>query len=118
MDSDFTTCVYSRNMKTTKTKSKPQTNKLAANDVHVEAFKALAHRTRLKIFIFLVRSRAEVATGDIQKNMRVKGPTLSHHLHLLRRAALVQSRREERYIYYSVQKEMAGELAHLLTACS
>ena len=90
---------------------------LAANDSHVEAFKALAHRTRLKIFFFLVKTNAEVSAGDIQKAMKVKGPTLSHHLYLLRRAGLIRSRKEERYIYYQVQQGMAEELVKLLTAC-
>ena len=90
---------------------------LQANDSHVEAFKALAHRTRLKIFFFLVKTNAEVSAGDIQKAMKVKGPTLSHHLYLLRRAGLIRSRKEERYIYYQVQAGMAEELVKLLTAC-
>lgn len=99
--------------KATVSKGKP----LAANDSHVEAFKALAHRTRLKIFFFLVKTNAEVSAGDIQKAMKVKGPTLSHHLYLLRRAGLIRSRKEERYIYYQVQQGMAEELVKLLTAC-
>jgi len=49
--------------------------------------------------------------------VRVPGPTLSHHLDLLRRAGLIQSRREERYVYYSVRREMVSELVRLLTAC-
>jgi DNA-binding transcriptional ArsR family regulator len=49
--------------------------------------------------------------------VEIPGPTLSHHLDLLRRAGLVESRKEERYIYYSVQRETATTLARLLTAC-
>jgi|SRR5687768_13879307 DNA-binding transcriptional ArsR family regulator len=90
---------------------------LQANEGHVEAFKALAHRTRLRIFFHLVKTKGEVSAGDIQKAMKVKGPTLSHHLYLLRRAGLINSRKEERYIYYKVQEGMAGELVNLLTAC-
>lgn len=108
-------------MKSAKGKKAPAPAKgakpLAANDSHVEAFKALAHRTRLKIFFFLVKTNAEVSAGDIQKAMKVKGPTLSHHLYLLRRAGLIRSRKEERYIYYQVQQGMAEELVKLLTAC-
>lgn len=47
----------------------------------------------------------------------IPGPTLSHHLDRLRRAGLVQSRRAERFIYYSVKKEIVSELVRLLTAC-
>jgi DNA-binding transcriptional ArsR family regulator len=45
------------------------------------------------------------------------GPTLSHHLDQLRRAGLVESRKEERYIYYSVRRETVTALVRLLTAC-
>ena len=49
--------------------------------------------------------------------MRVPAPTLSHHLDQLRRAGLIESRREERYIYYSVRTDLVTELVRLLTAC-
>ena len=91
--------------------------RLQATDRHVEAFKSLAHPTRLQIFFFLVRQQGEVAVGDIQAELEIPGPTLSHHLDLLRRAGLVQSRKEERFIYYSTRPEMVSELVRLLTAC-
>ncbi len=91
--------------------------KLKANETHAEAFKALAHLKRLEVFFFLVKARSEVPAGEIQEALNVPGPTLSHHLNLLRRAGLIQSRKEERYIYYSVKREMTSELARLLTAC-
>ncbi len=92
--------------------SRPQ-----ARDAHVEAFKALAHLTRLQVFFFLARAGCEVAAGEIQAELEIPGPTLSHHLDLLRRAGLVQSRREERYIYYSTRPDTVSELVRLLTAC-
>ena len=91
--------------------------KLEATDLHVEAFKALAHLTRLQVFFFLVRAGREVPAGEIQEAVEVPGPTLSHHLDILRRSGLVQSRREERYIYYSVRRDTATALVRLLTAC-
>ena len=91
--------------------------KLEADPAHVEAFKALAHLTRLQVFFFLVRARGEVPVGEIQEAVEVPGPTLSHHLDTLRRAGLVESRREERRIYYSVRRDTATSLVRLLTAC-
>jgi ArsR family transcriptional regulator, arsenate/arsenite/antimonite-responsive transcriptional repressor len=91
--------------------------RLHASDRHVEAFKSLAHPTRLQIFFFLVRQKGEVAVGDIQAELEIPGPTLSHHLDLLRRAELVQSRREGTFVYYSPRSEMVSELCRLLTAC-
>ena len=91
--------------------------RLVATEQHVEALKSLAHRTRLDIFFFLVRQKREVAVSEIQAELEIPGPTLSHHLDLLRRAGLVQSRREATFVYYSPKSEMVSELVRLLTAC-
>src|SRR5262245_17138150 len=91
--------------------------RLQATDRHAEAFKALAHRSRLEIFFFLVRHKGEVAVGDIQAELEIPGPTLSHHLESLRRAELVQCRREGTFCYYSTRPEMVSQLVRLLTAC-
>jgi len=90
---------------------------LEADDGHVEAFKALAHLTRLQVFFFLVRAKGEVSAGEIQEAVGVPGPTLSHHLDQLRRAGLIESRKEERYVYYSVQRDAVTALVRVLTAC-
>lgn len=82
-----------------------------------EAFRALAHPTRLQVFFFLVRARREVPAGEIQEALEVPGPTLSHHLDILRRAGLLRSRRQERYVFYSVNQDTVRELVRLLTAC-
>lgn len=84
---------------------------------HVEAFKALAHPDRLRVFFHLVRQGCECAAGDVQRAVEIPAPTLSRHLDLLRRAGLIESRREERYIYYAVRRETVSELIRLLTAC-
>jgi ArsR family transcriptional regulator, arsenate/arsenite/antimonite-responsive transcriptional repressor len=90
---------------------------LEADASHVEAFKALAHLSRLQVFFFLVRARGEVSAGEIQQALEIPGPTLSHHLDQLRRAGLIASRKHERYIYYSVRSEMVTTLVRVLTAC-
>jgi ArsR family transcriptional regulator len=90
---------------------------LSADDIHVEAFKALAHLSRLQIFFVLVKAGRDMSVGEIQAAVEIPGPTLSHHLDMLRRAGLVESRKEERYIYYSVQRERVTTLVRLLTAC-
>ena len=101
-------------MKTITRRALPQ---LSANVSHVEAFKALAHLSRLEVFFVLVKAGREMAVGEIQEAVEIPGPTLSHHLDILRRAGLVESRKEERYIYYSVQREQVTALVRLLTAC-
>ena len=90
---------------------------LLARPEHVEAFSALAHQTRLELFFFLVRRGTEVSAGELQEALEVPGPTLSHHLNTLRRAGLIESRKEERYVYYAVRRDTVKDLSRLLTAC-
>ena len=90
---------------------------LFARPAHVEAFAALAHQTRLELFFLLVRRGTEMPAGELQEALEIPGPTLSHHLDLLRRAGLVQSRREGTFVYYSTKSEMVTQLVRLLTAC-
>ena len=90
---------------------------LQISEGHVEAFNALAHPTRLRVFFFLAKARREVPAGEIQEAVGTPAPTLSHHLNVLRRAGLIQSRREERFIYYSVRRDNVSDLVRLLTDC-
>ena len=100
----------------TKTASGPPSS-LQARPEHVEAFAALAHQTRLELFFLLVRRGTEISAGELQEALEIPGPTLSHHLNALRRAGLVESRKEERYVYYSVRRDTVTDLVRLLTAC-
>ncbi len=93
------------------------THPLVATDRHAEAFKALAHLTRLNVFFLLAGAGSELAAGEIAEALDVPGPTLSRHLDVLRRAGLITSRRQERYVYYSVAPEMATDIVRLLSAC-
>ena len=90
---------------------------LQASEEHADAFKALAHLSRLQVFFCLVRAGKELSVGEIQAEVEIPGPTLSHHLDLLRRAGLLESRKEERYVYYSVKRDSVTALVRLLTAC-
>jgi ArsR family transcriptional regulator, arsenate/arsenite/antimonite-responsive transcriptional repressor len=90
---------------------------LVATPEHVDAFKALANPGRLEVFFTLVKARGELAAGEVQEALGIPGPTLSHHLEQLRRAGLIQSRRQERFIYYSVRSPMVSDLVRILTAC-
>jgi DNA-binding transcriptional ArsR family regulator len=90
---------------------------LAATPEHVEAFKALAHPGRLDVFFTIVKARGEMAAGQVQEAVGMPAPTVSHHLDQLRRAGLVQARRQERFIYYSVSPPMVNDLVRILTAC-
>jgi ArsR family transcriptional regulator, arsenate/arsenite/antimonite-responsive transcriptional repressor len=80
----------------------------------VERFGALAHRTRVRVVLLLVRGTGEVSAGALQKAVGIPAPTLSHHLRVLRPAGLVYSRRKNRYVYYSVRRDVVSELVGIL----
>jgi DNA-binding transcriptional ArsR family regulator len=98
-------------------RGRSSTHSLEAGSEHVEAFKALSHLSRLQIFFHLVCTGGEVPAGEIQEALGIAGPTLSHHLELLRRAGVITRRREGRFIHYAVRREAVNELVRLLTAC-
>ncbi len=69
--------------------------------------KALADETRLCI-LSLLRSREECG-NQLLKELNISQPTLSHHMKILCDARLVQSRKEGRWIYYTLNpKGIAG----------
>jgi len=89
----------------------------AVREEHVAALKALAHAGRLELFFHLVRARDEVTPGELQSVLEIPAPTLSHQLDQLWRAGLLNRRREERHIYYTVHAPAVSDLVRLLTAC-
>ncbi|MGH7345079.1 MAG: ArsR/SmtB family transcription factor [Candidatus Rokuibacteriota bacterium] len=100
-----------------KTIARLPVSRLSADETHVEAFKALAHVSRLQVFFVLVKAGREMSVGEIQEAVEIAGPTLSHHLDILRRAGLLESRKEERYVYYTVKRDTVTGIVRLLTAC-
>jgi ArsR family transcriptional regulator len=63
-------------------------------------FKALGDPTRLEIVSHL-RERSRTPS-ELLERMSVSQPTLSHHLDILKRADLVETRREGQFIRYSL----------------
>ena len=84
---------------------------------HVNAFKALAHLGRLQVFFYLVQAAEPVPANQIQKALKLPGPTLSHHLDELEQAGLIERKRDVRFIYSSVKRPAVTELVRILTAC-
>lgn len=95
----------------------PTRRALKASDTHVDAFKALAHIDRLRVFIHLVKAGEPIAVQDIQDALGLPAPTLSHHLDHLERAGLIERERRQRFIVSSVRRDMVLDLVRMLTAC-
>jgi len=89
---------------------------LTAKAEHAAALKALAHLGRLNVFFYLVKTGRAQAVGDIQAALDLPAPTLSHHLEHLERAGLITRRKEDRFIYSEVRRDIVTDLLRLLTA--
>ena len=70
---------------------------------YIEALVALADPTRRAIFEAVRRKPATV--GELAKRMRIRQPTASQHLRVLRDAALVRDRREGTRRFYQATPE-------------
>ncbi|WP_418153673.1 metalloregulator ArsR/SmtB family transcription factor [Actinoalloteichus caeruleus] len=80
-------------------------------------FKALADPVRLRL-LSLVASHAggEACVCDLTDAFDLTGPTISHHLKVLREAGLIDGERRGTWIYYRVRPAALGALATVLTA--
>ena len=69
--------------------------------------KALADETRQKIMGLCCCKWLSV--GEIVEELNVSQPTVSHHLGILRSAGLVDSRREGKQVFYSLNQEKIAD---------
>ena len=83
-------------------------------------FKALADATRLRILGLLLTG--EVCVCHVHESLKISQPKASRHLAYLRRAGLVESRRERMWIHYRmadlsdpVLQTIRRAVAHALT---
>ncbi len=77
------------------------------DDSHIENlsefFKIFGDRTRLKIIEAL--SQGEVCVGTLADILDMSQSSISHQLRLLKRSRLVKSRKEGRWVFYSLSDE-------------
>ena len=71
-------------------------------------FKALNDPTRRQI-LELLRER-DMTAGEIVDKFRISGPSISHHLDLLKQAQLVIAEKEGQFIYYSLNTTVVDEI--------
>ncbi len=77
-----------------------------------DQLKILSNPDRLKILCIL--KDGEIHVQNIEQLTAIQQPTLSQQLTLLRKAQLVQTRREGKQIYYSIQDQRVLDLMQKL----
>jgi ArsR family transcriptional regulator len=79
-------------------------------------FKAMADPVRLRL-LSLIASHAggEACVCDLTDAFDLTGPTISHHLKVLRESGLITGDRRGTWIYYRVHPEVLARLSAVLT---
>jgi ArsR family transcriptional regulator len=82
-----------------------------------EIFSALGQVSRLQIVRLLLAAHPKgLPAGEIQKELGISAPTLSHHLDKLRQVGVLQMEKDRQWIWYSVRSETLEQLMAFLYA--
>ena len=71
-------------------------------------FKALNDQTRRDILELL--RKKEMTAGEIAERFSISGPSISHHLELLKRAGLIEAEKQGQYIIYSLNTTVLDDM--------
>jgi len=82
------------------------------SDAPIEELKALAHPLRFRILEVLRDGERNV--GEIEEASGIGQPALSQQLGVLRKARLVETRKEAKLVYYSLGSGALGAVAALV----
>jgi ArsR family transcriptional regulator len=78
-------------------------------------FKALGDPVRLRLLsLIAARAGGEVCVCDLTSAFTVSGPTISHHLRVLREAGLIDCQRRGTWVYYWIIRTRLAALSQLL----
>ena len=92
-----------------------RTNPLEAQPVAARLFKAMGDPVRLRL-LSLIASHVggEACVCELTDVFELSGPTISHHLKVLREAGLISGERRGTWVYYRVHPEALGRLSAVL----
>ncbi|MFI5615586.1 ArsR/SmtB family transcription factor [Amycolatopsis sp. NPDC051903] len=79
-------------------------------------FKALGDPIRLRLLSLICTAADAPSVGDLNAAFRLAGPTISHHLKVLREAGLVETQRRGTSIHYRPRFAVLEGLADRLAA--
>ncbi len=78
--------------------------------------KALGDENRIKIIQML--TKGELCACRLLEALNITQPTLSHHMKILSECALINTRKEGKWSYYSINGERFGEFGNYIKAIS
>lgn len=79
------------------------------------AFKALGDPVRLQLLSLIAsHPEGEACVCDLTDPFELTGPTISHHLKVLRSAGLIDCERRGTWVYYWIKPAMLARLGGLL----
>jgi ArsR family transcriptional regulator len=76
----------------------------APPDAPVDVLRALAHPVRLEL-VSLIAARGPICSCHLEEGLGHPQPQISKHLATLRRAGLIEGRREGRWVFHSVNQD-------------
>jgi ArsR family transcriptional regulator len=83
------------------------------------AFKALGDPVRLRLLALIASAdEGEICVCELTAPFELAGPTISHHLKVLRQAGLIDGDRRGTWIYYRVVPSAVARLSNLLGAAA
>lgn len=83
-----------------------------SNQTMARVFKAMGDENRLTILSLL--QKGERCACKLQEALQISQPTLSHHMRILVDAGLVSSRKEGKWIHYSLSEAGAQQAKNML----
>lgn len=82
----------------------------------VRIFKALGDPVRLQLLSMIAsHDGGEACVCDLTNAFDLSGPTISHHLKVLREAGLIIGERRGTWVYYEARPELLSSVAQLLS---
>lgn len=79
----------------------------------VLVLRAVNHKLRQRV-IDLLEEEESLTVTDIYIKLRLEQSVASQHLAILRRAGVVNTRRDGKFIYYSLDKERLSQISRLV----
>lgn len=77
-----------------------------------EIFKTLSDENRLRILEML--SCGELCACDIQENLKISQPTISHHMRTLQQVGIINVEKRGKWAFYSINQKQIDDICDFI----